>query len=94
MNRPVYDLDALRRGRIVVAGNIEAFEAALLKEREKLSEYDKQIAVAETILQAHGICTAGPDHDWEILDIFPLSGSWKRRRCRCCKTEQRLGQEG
>lgn len=50
----VYDLDVLRRGRESIKANIVAIEDALAHERERLSEYEREIAAAEAILKLHG----------------------------------------
>ncbi len=50
----LYDYDTLVRGREHILINIEAISTALDNEREKLKEYDVQIAKAETILEMHG----------------------------------------
>ena len=54
MSGELYDYDTLIRGRESVVVNIEALETAVTAEKEKLSEYDKQIAKAEAILELHG----------------------------------------
>ena len=54
MSGELYDYDTLVRGRESIVLNIEAIETALGAEREKLQEYDKQIAKAEAILELHG----------------------------------------
>ncbi len=54
MSGELYDYDTLIRGRESIVTNIEAIETALSAEREKLNEYDKQIAKAEAILELHG----------------------------------------
>ena len=50
----LYDYDTLVRGREHVLINIEAISTALESERQKLQEYDKQIAKAEAIFEMHG----------------------------------------
>jgi hypothetical protein len=50
----LYDYDTLISGRESIVANIEAIEIALNAEREKLNEYNKQIAKAEAILEMHG----------------------------------------
>ncbi|KKM76903.1 hypothetical protein LCGC14_1375400 [marine sediment metagenome] len=51
----LYDYDTLVQGRKSIINNIEAFEKALVDEREKLKEYDVQIIKAEAILELHGV---------------------------------------
>ena len=54
MSGELYDYDTLIRGRESVVVNIDALQTAVDAEREKLQEYDKQIAKAEAILELHG----------------------------------------
>jgi hypothetical protein len=48
-----YDLDALRRGLVSIEDNIQALEDALVIEREKKAEYEREIIGAEAILAVH-----------------------------------------
>lgn len=57
-----YDLETLRRGRQSVLDNIEVIEAALVRERAKLAEYERCIVEAETILRLHGVDPDGRSH--------------------------------
>lgn len=55
----IYDLEVLRRGVASVRANILTIEEALVREREKLAEYEREIAKAEAILELHGKGKAG-----------------------------------
>ena len=55
----LYDYDTLVRGREHILINIEAISTALESERDKLKEYDVQIAKAEAIMEMHGDSATG-----------------------------------
>ena len=50
----LYDYDTLIRGREHILTNIEAISTALETERQKLADYNLQIAKAEAIIEMHG----------------------------------------
>jgi len=89
-----FDIDMLKSGRKNIVDNIEQIKLAVVRQEDNLKKCEQEIGAAEAILGLHAknlICKVNGEHDWEILDIFPMSRNWKKRRCRICGTEERLG---
>ena len=88
-----YDHTHLEQEYSNITVNIEQIERVIANEIARSMKCDLDIAAANRVLALHGVeCSVGHEgqHDWQISEIFP-SGNWKKRRCRRCDTEQRLG---
>jgi len=88
-----YDREYLEREYSNITVNVEQIEKVIASEIARSMKCDLDIAAANQVLAAHGLeCSIGHEgqHDWRVFETFP-SGNWKKRRCRRCDTEQRLG---
>lgn len=89
-----YDPKWLQIGLKQHKANKESIEQVMEFEYFKLEQCKRDIKAATTILNAHGACPTlllTGDHDWEIVEIFPMSGNPKAWRCTTCPAKQHLG---
>ena len=93
LRNPDYDENAMRAQISQCQVNIKNIETVLASEYLKLKLADEQLVTANKILNAHQTtpCLVGAaEHDWVVTDKF-VSGNFRKRKCRVCNTEQRLG---
>ncbi len=86
-----FDLHYMKTEKKVIEHNIKEIKKILVSDSQKLDEIKEELGAAKAILKAHGLCIGEGGHDWQIIEIFPMSGNWKKRKCRHCPTEERLG---
>jgi hypothetical protein len=88
-----YDQDYMEQERSRILVNIDNINKAIAIDTARSMQCDLEIKAAMDVLVKHGVqCSVGHagKHDWQVMTTFP-SGHWKRRCCRRCDTEERLG---